>query len=127
IAPQLDGRVLLFSLLAGLASVLLFGLVPALQSTKADLVPALKNAEPRQTTRQRLLGRNALVISQMALSMILLIATGMLMDGFRKSLVLNPGFRTDHILTAEFDTSVVRYSPAQSHDFYKNLEDRVRA
>src|SRR5207248_2336965 len=65
IAPQLDARVLLFSLLAGLASVLLFGLVPALQSTKADLVPALKNAEPGQTTRQRLLGRNALVIGQM--------------------------------------------------------------
>jgi len=117
---------LLFSLLSGLASALLFGLVPALQSTKADLVPALKNAEPGQGTRQRLLGRNALVVSQMALSMILLIATGMLMDGFRKSLILNPGFRTDHILTAEFDTALVRYTPAQTHDFYKNLVDRVR-
>src|SRR5207248_4705282 len=126
ISPQLDGRVLLFSLLSGLASALLFGLVPALQSTKADLVPALKNAEPGQGTRQRLLGRNALVVSQMALSMILLIATGMLMDGFRKSLILNPGFRTDHILTAEFDTALVRYTPAQTHDFYKNLVDRVR-
>src|SRR5262249_22899171 len=42
------------------------------------------------------------------------------------SLVLNPGFRTDHILTTEFDTSLVRYSPAQTHDFYRNLVDRAR-
>src|SRR5262249_38881860 len=74
-----------------------------------------------------MVGRNSLVIVQVALSMILLIATGMLLDGFRKSLVLNPGFRTDHILTTEFDTSLVRYNPAQTHDFYKNLVDRAGA
>jgi putative ABC transport system permease protein len=127
ISPQLDARVLLFSLLSGAASALIFGLVPALQTSKTDLIPALKSAEPGQGGRQRTLGRNSLVIVQVALSMILLIATGMLLDGFRKSLVLNPGFRTDHILTTEFDTSLVRYTPAQTHDFYKNLVDRARA
>lgn len=127
ISPQLDGRVLLFSLLSAIASALIFGLVPALQSTRADLVPALKNAEAAAGTKQRMLGRNALVISQVALSMILLIATGMLMDGFRKALLLYPGFRTDHILTTEFDTSMVRYTPAQTRDFYKNLVARARA
>ena len=126
ISPQLDGRVLLFSLLSGVFSALIFGLVPALQTSKTDLIPALKNAEATHDARQRMLGRNSLVIGQVALSMILLIATGMLLDGFRKSLVLNPGFRTDHILTTEFDTSLVRYSPAQTHDFYKNLVDRAR-
>jgi predicted permease len=126
ISPQLDSRVLLFSLFSGVASALIFGLAPALQTSKTDLVPALKSAEPGQGARQRMLGRNSLVIVQVALSMILLIATGMLLDGFRKSLVLNPGFRTDHILTTEFDTSLVRYGPAQTRDFYKNLVDRAR-
>src|SRR5262249_24925023 len=126
ISPQLDGRVLLFSLFSGIASALVFGLAPALQSSKTDLVPALKSTETGQSGRERTVGRNSLVIGQVALSMILLIATGMLLDGFRKSLVLNPGFRTDHILTTEFDTSLVRYSPAQTHDFYRNLVDRAR-
>jgi predicted permease len=127
ISPQMDSRVLLFSLLSGVASALVFGLVPALQTSKTDLIPALKSAEPGQGARPRMVGRNSLVIVQVAFSMILLIATGMLLDGFRKSLVLNPGFRTDHILTTEFDTSLVRYNPAQTHDFYKNLIDRAGA
>jgi predicted permease len=127
IAPQLDERVLLFSLLCAIASALVFGLVPALQASRSDLIPALKNAEPGTTVRRRMLGRNALVIGQVALSMILLVATGMLIDGFRKVLVLNPGFRTDHLLTMELDTSLVRYAPAQTREFYKTLLDRARA
>ncbi len=127
ISPQLDHRVLLFSLFSAIASALIFGLVPALQTSRSDLVPALKSAEPGTGARQRILGRNALVIGQVALSMILLIATGMLMDGFRKILVLNPGFRTDHLLTMELDTSLVRYTQAQTHDFYRNLLNRARA
>jgi putative ABC transport system permease protein len=60
------------------------------------------------------------------MSMILLIAAGMLLDGFRHALVLNPGFRTDHILTMQFDTSLVRYTPAQSHDFFRTLVEKAR-
>lgn len=127
ISPQLDHRVLLFSLFSSIVSALIFGLVPALQSAKGNLIPALKSAEPGTTVRRRMLGRNALVIGQVALSMILLVATGMLVDGFRKVLVLNPGFRTDHLLTMEFDTSVVRYTPEQTREFYKNLVARARA
>jgi len=50
-----------------------------------------------------------------------------LMDGFRKALMVNPGFRIDHILTMEFDTSLVRYTEAKSHDFYRELVDKARA
>ncbi len=127
ISPQLDHRVLLFSLFSAIASALIFGLVPALQTSKSDLVPALKSAEPGAAVRRRMLGRNVLVIGQVALSMILLIATGMLMDGFRKILVLNPGFRTDHLLTMELDTSLVRYTQAQTRNFYKDLLNRASA
>lgn len=127
ISPRLDGRVLLFSLACALASAIVFGLAPALQSSKPDLVSALKSAESGQPLRRRLTGRNTLVIGQVAMSMILLIATGMLVDGFRHVLVLNPGFRIDHILTMQFDTSLVRYTPVQSHDFYRNVLEKARA
>ena len=127
ISPQLDGRVLFVSLISAVASAVLFGLAPALRSSKPNLIPALKNAESGSTMRHRLFGRNALVVAQVAMSMILLIATGMLIDGFRKTLVLNPGFRTDHVLTMEFDTSLVRYTTAQAHDFYRDLTDRSRS
>ena len=127
ISPQLDGRVLVFSFACAIASAIVFGLAPALQASKPDLIPALKNTESGQGAHGRLMGRNTLVIAQVAMSMVLLIATGMLMDGFRHALVFRPGFRTDHILTMQFDTSLVRYSDAQSHDFFRNLVERARA
>lgn len=126
IAPQLDLRVLVFAVLLGLISAIVFGLAPALQASNTSLVPALKNAEA-QTTRQRMFGRNALVIVQVALAMALLVTTAMLLDGFRKALVIDPGFQTAHILNAQFDTSLVRYTPQQTHDFYRELRDRVSA
>jgi predicted permease len=127
IEPQLDLRVLVFSLLAAVVSAVLFGLAPAWQSLKTDLIPALKSAEPGQTTRQRTIGRNLLVVAQVALSMALLVAAGILMDGFGKSLALNPGFRTDHLMMMSLDTSFVRYTPLQTRDFYRDLVARARA
>jgi predicted permease len=127
IEPQMDLRVLAFSLVAAVVSAVLFGLAPAWHSLKTQLVPALKSAEPGQTIKQRTIGRNVLVVAQVALSMALLVAAGMLLDGFRKALVANPGFRTDHLLMMSLDTSLVRYTPAQTHDFYRDLVTRARA
>jgi len=126
IAPQVDGRVLLVSLLAAVASALVFGLAPAWRSLKTDLVPALKNTESGQGGRQRLIGRSALVVTQIALAMVLLIVTAGILDGFRKVLVTDPGFRTDHLLLAGLDTSTVGYSSTRTKAFYRRLEDRVR-
>jgi predicted permease len=127
VTPQLDYRVLLVSLVAAMVSAVLFGLVPAWQSVKTQLVPALKSAELGQTTRQRTVGRNVLVVAQVALSMVLLVSTGVMLDGFRKVLVLDPGFRTDHLMTMLLDTSTARYTPSQTSDFYRNLVERARA
>ena len=126
ISPQLDTRVLFFSFACAMLSAIVFGLAPALHSSRPELVPALRSSELEQAPR-RLTVRNALVIGQVAMAMILLIATGMLMDGFRHALVLNPGFRIDHVLTMQFDTSLVRYTQAQSHDFYRSLVEKARA
>jgi hypothetical protein len=68
-----------------------------------------------------------LVVAQVALSMVLLTAAGMLLEGLRRSVGMNPGFRTDRLMMMSTDTSLVRYTPAQTHDFYRNLADRARA
>jgi putative ABC transport system permease protein len=124
---QLDGRVLLFSLLSAVASALLFGLVPAWQSLNTQLVPALKSSELSETTRRRTIGRDVLVVAQVALSMVLLVAAGRLQAGFGRTLALDPGFRTDHLMMMSLDTSLVRYTQDQTRSFYRSLADRVKA
>jgi predicted permease len=123
IYPELNYRVLIVCLLAALASTLFFGLAPAWQGVKTELAFTLKNTGSSMKRGRRTLGRNILVVGQIALSMVLLVATGMLLDAFRKSLVLNPGFRTDHLMMMKFDTSLVRYNPEQTRSFYRNLVD----
>ena len=125
ISVQMDHRVLEFSLLAALVSALFFGLAPALQSTKSSLVPALKAGGQGIQGRRRTIGRNVLVVGQVALSMSLLVAAGMLVDAVGKTLKFDPGFRTDHLLMMETDTSLVRYTDDQTRDFYRSLRDRA--
>ena len=127
ISVQLDHRVLGFSLIAALVSALFFGLAPALQSTRTGLVPALKAGGQGLQARRRMIGRNILVVGQVALSMGLLVAAGMLVDAVGKTLTFDPGFRTDHVLMMEFDTALVRYTDAQTRDFYRTLRDRAAA
>jgi putative ABC transport system permease protein len=127
IAPQLDLRVLAFTLLAAIVSAVLFGLAPAWQSLKTQVVPALKSTGLGENGRQRTIGRNVLVVAQIALSMVLLVAVGMLQAGFRRTLALDPGFRLDHLMTMYLDASFARYTPVQTHEFYRNLVDRSRA
>jgi macrolide transport system ATP-binding/permease protein len=126
ISPQLDTRLLLFTLIVSLSSTILFGLAPALRSTRPDLVPSLKSADSNQSGRKRLWGRNSLVIGQIAVSLILMIVSGLLFKGFRETLGSGPGFRIDHLVMMGFDPSLVRYTPEQSTEFYKRLIENVR-
>jgi hypothetical protein len=122
--PHLDSRVLGVCLLAAMASPLFFGVIPAWRSARTGLALTPKSAETGAGAHPRTIGRNVLVISQIALAMVLLVATGMLLDAFRKTLVLSPGFRTDHLAMMEFDTSLARYDSAQSDEFYRRLVTR---
>ncbi len=124
---RVDERVMWFSLAVSLASVLLFGLVPALQASRTHLVPALKAADADSSGKQRLWGRNALVVAQVALSLVLIVVAAMLARGFSAELMHGPGFRTDHVVMMSFDPALVRYSDAQARQFYKQLLERSRA
>jgi predicted permease len=123
---QLDRRVLLFSLVASALSVLAFGLVPALQTTRADLVSALKAGDTPKGVAKRLWGRQGLVVAQVALALVLLGTAATLVRGFGEIMQGEPGFRRDHLLMASLDTSVLRYSDDQAKRFYRDLVERAR-
>jgi predicted permease len=122
---QLDQRVLIFSLIAAVVSAVFFGLVPALQSSKTDLVPALKSGSA-QGWRGRTIGRNVLVISQVALSLMLLCAATLFVRTLQRIILGNPGFRTDHLLMMSFDPSLVRDTPEKTREFYRTLVESAR-
>ncbi len=123
---QMDGRMLGFTLLMSLCSTLLFGLAPALRSTRADLVPALKAADADSAGKRTYWGRNALVVGQVAISMALLVVSGLLFTGLASKLSAGPGFRRDHVLMMSFNPSLVRYTPEQTAQFYERLLDGVK-
>jgi predicted permease len=123
---QLDWRVVEFSLLAALASCILFGLAPAWQTARTDLVAALKTGGDSASSQRRTFGRDVLVAGQIALAMVVLIAAGMFLAGFRNILVMPSEFRTDHLISLDTAPAVLHYSPEQTRAFYRRLVDRVR-
>ena len=100
---HLDQRALLFSLTVSLLSAIFFGLAPALQTTRTDVISGLRTAGAETPHRRRLLGRNALVTVQVALSLVLLMVSAFIYRGFRQTLGAGPGYRTDHLLMLSFD------------------------
>ena len=125
ITLRLDERALLVGLAAVVASAFLFGLVPAFRAAHTDLLSDLKNGKSAQNVR-RLWGRNVLVTGQVAVALVLLTVASFMYLGFREQLLAGPGYRTDHLLTMEFDPALVNYTQAQTWQFYKDLGDRVR-
>jgi predicted permease len=123
---RVDFQVLLFALLVSAASALLFGLAPALQSTKPDLVSALKSGGVREGKQGRLLGRNALVIAQVAGSLVLLVVATQVFLGASILLSSPMAFRVDHMLTAGFNPALARDSTEQTKEFYRQLLDQAR-
>ena len=126
-SAALDQRALLFTLVVSVVSTLLFGLAPALSATRPDLVPALKTADADSGGKKRFWGRNTIVTGQVALSLVLLVISAVLLQGFREQLVQGPGFRADRLFLNSFQTVLAHYSEEQSARFYKNLLDRTRS
>jgi predicted permease len=123
---SLDYRVLAFTVSASLLASLIFGLAPALQASKPDLIPALKNeAAGKGYRRSRL--RSAFVISQTALSVILLIGSGLFIRSLKNARTINPGFKVEGALLATVNPGLLRYSKEQGQEFYRQAVERVEA
>ena len=122
----IDQRVLFLTLAVSILSTFVFGLAPALQTTRVDLVPSLKATDADSGGRRRLWGRNLIVAGQVALSMVLLVVSAVTFQGFRDQLAQGAGFRTDHLYLTGFDTQPIHYSGEQTQRFYRDLLDKTR-
>src|SRR6266540_167171 len=123
-----DWRVLSFTFGLSIITGLLFGLAPALQSSKLDLNQVMKdsgNSFGRGSNRRARL-RSALVVVQISLSLILLVSAGLFIRALHNVQALSLGFTTENLLTAKFDLSLQNYSEAQGYEFYKQLIERIK-
>lgn len=128
-AINLDSKVLFFTLLVSLATGLIFGLAPAMQASNFNLNETLKEGgrDSGASVRGNRI-RALLVMGEVAGSFVLLIGAGLLINSFLHLRTLDPGFRTDHLLTAKIELSELKYPDKERRvPFYTELLHRVSA
>jgi len=122
----LDWRVLAFTFAVVLLTGVLFGLAPALKATRSDLVASLKDDGGSFTHRLRRFGlRDALVISQLALSLVLLIGAALFVRSLQQALEFNPGFASQNLLLASVETGGGSLSVDQGKLVFQQLIEHV--
>jgi predicted permease len=124
----LDGRVLLFTTAISLLSALVFGLVPSFWVSRSGLAPALKGDDPRLGRAMgRVPLRSLLVSGEIALSVVLLVASALLLRSLRYSQRINPGFDTNKnvVMLSVAPPQFYAYSDAQARAIYPELASRV--
>ena len=124
---SLDSTVLWFAVALSFVTAILFGLVPAWQTTQPDLVPSLKD-ETSGGLRpgDRTVLRKILVVAQVALSIIVLFAAGLLTRTLRNLQTINLGFQPERVIALSLDTDVSGYSDAQASQIQDETLRRVR-
>ncbi|MBS1786890.1 MAG: ABC transporter permease [Acidobacteria bacterium] len=124
----LDARTLAFTFGVSLLTGIVFGLAPALQTSKTDFGSALKEEVPKLNLGTRRLSlRNLLVVAQVALSLVVLISAGLFVKSLRALQAIDPGFEPTKVVTASFDLSRSGYSEAQGRQFATELTKRIAA
>jgi putative ABC transport system permease protein len=126
LALSIDGRALGFTLLLAVATGVIFGLFPALQASRPDVIPALKDESGVESSRRRWLNlRGALVVTQVALSLALLISTGLFLRSLRYAQKIDLGFKADNVLSGSFNLSLQGYNEAKGREFYRQIIERL--
>ena len=122
-----DWRVLGFAAGLAILTCLLFGLTPAIQASRTDPGVAMKASGRGATAgRERFLLRRVLVVSQVALSLVLLTGALLFTRTFRNLLTLNTGFQQDHILITNFDFSPLRLPKENQMAYRRDLLSRIQ-
>jgi len=123
-----DGRILSFTLVVAVGTGLLFGLTPAWRATRVDPQVALKaNGRGVVEGHSRFAVGKALVIVQIALSLVLLVGAGLLLGSFRKLATLDPGFHRDGVLLVGVNLENAGYSAVSTGPVHDDLLRRFRA
>ena len=127
---SLEPRVLWFTVSLSMFTGLLFGLIPAIQGSRLDLVSSIKSQTETPPHGSRwTLGldlRDALVIGQLGLSLLALIGAGLFARSLQAAQRLNPGFRTEGLAVMYVNAGAQGYSPQRGMQFYRDVVERVR-
>ena len=122
---HIDARVLTFAVALGALLGILFGLVPALQATGNSVRDFLSLGRPTPTPRRQRL-RSALVISEIALALVLLTGAGLMLKSFLRMRTVDPGFRTENILTMTVDLPDSTYpTPSAIQAFHTSILEKL--
>jgi predicted permease len=123
---RLDWRVLAFTLGVSVLTGVVFSLLPAFQSSRPELVPALKDEGSMGGFRRSRL-RNALVVLQVALSLVLLIGAGLIVRGLQAAQRMRPGFNPADAVAMSFDVGLQGYDEQRGREFQRMVLERARA
>jgi predicted permease len=126
----IDRRVLFFTSLLAIATGVFFGLAPAIQASRPDVLPVLKNeiapsAASRRGPRAYFSLRELLVIAQVALSLVSLVAAGVFLESLRRSASTDTGFETKGVLVMNFNLGREGYTQERGQLFYEQAVERV--
>jgi predicted permease len=122
---RLDWRVILFALGLSILTGVAFSLLPALQSSKPDLIPSLKDEASMSGFRRSRL-RNALVVAQVSLSLILLVCAGLIVRSLKAAQHMRPGFEIENAVALSFDVGLQGYDETKGRAFQRLALERVR-
>ena len=125
-ALHIDLRVMLFTAAVSIFTGVLFGLAPALQSSRAQLAPALKNESLAERLR-RFQIRDVLISAQVAMSVVLLVGSVLVVRSLQNALTVPLGFDPRHVALVSYNLQLQGYDEARARQFQKRLLDNVRS
>jgi predicted permease len=125
IAATLDVRLLLFTLALSTFTGLLFGLAPALQASRAEVALALRDQRAALGSTGAARVRRMLVVAQLSLSLLLLVGAGLFARSLFNLLRVDPGFRSERLLTFAIDPSLNGYSKERGFALFRDLQERL--
>lgn len=122
-----DGRVLAFAFCVSVITGLLFGAVPAFRATRPDVAPVLKEQSASLGSQGHARFRRVLVAGQIAMSVLLLAVAGVFVHSLYNLNALDPGFRSDRLVTFRMNPSLSGYSPSRSLAMFADIQREVEA
>jgi len=127
LAGRMDDRVFAFAFVVSLLTGVGFGLAPAWRASRCKIVPGLKSGGSAEAGNPRWRLRDALVVFQVALSLLLLVGAGLCARSLQKLQRLDPGFEPSKVVLLSFDLGLGGYSDERAGQFAGQLLERVRA
>ncbi len=122
---EMESRVFAFCLLLSLATTVMFGLAPALQATKPDILPVLKASGSQVGAHGGFFLRGALIVVQVAFSLILLVAGGLFARSLLTAYATDAGFRSSGLLTMSFDLTGEHYTAERRRSFLQHALQEI--